>query len=70
MQKTDEGWKQNKYQRNKCVQLLRKAKLQYYKNLGIQSLADNRKFWKSVKLIFTDKIQVSQSINRAEMEKL
>ena len=46
--------------------MLRKAKFDYYKNLDLKNLTDNRKFWKTVKPVFTDKVQVSQSITLIE----
>ena len=60
--KTDENLAAYKRQRNKCVKILRKAKYNYYQNLDLKNLTDNRKFWKTIKPVFTDKVQVSQSI--------
>ena len=61
--RTDDNWKKYKQQRNKCVTLLRRTKLHYYKHLDTHDLTDNKKFWKAIKPIFTDKIQTSQTIN-------
>ena len=57
--KTNENFEAYKRQRNKCVKMLRKAKFNYYKDLDLNNLTDNRKFWKIVKPVFTDKVQVS-----------
>ena len=43
-----------------------RTKLHYYKHLDTRDLADNRTFWKTIKPIFTDKIQISQAINLLE----
>ena len=46
--------------------LLRKAKKQYFSNLEPKLLTDNKKFWKSVKPLFSDKITVKEIINLTE----
>ena len=51
-----------KKQRNLCVTLLRKAKKQYFSNLEPKLITDNKKFWKSVKPLFSDKITVTKII--------
>ena len=35
-----------KFQRNYCVNLLRKTKKQYYENLSVKNIMDNQTFWK------------------------
>ena len=42
-------------QRNLCVSLVRKAKKEYFDNLDLRNLTDNKKFWRTVKPLFTDK---------------
>ena len=44
-------------QRNYCVSLLRKTKKQYYANLNEKDVADNKKFWKTVKPLLSDKLK-------------
>ena len=41
-------------QRNKCVSLLRKTKINYYGNLNVKDIT-NKKFWKTVKPFLCDK---------------
>ena len=36
-------------QRNLCVTLLKKSKREYYQNLGVENVCDDKKFWKVVK---------------------
>ena len=67
---TSENWKAFKKQRNKCVKILRQAKASYYGNLDMNSVTDNKKFWKTVKPLFTDKVQNSSSITLVENEKI
>ena len=45
-----------KKQRNHCVKLLKDSKKNYYRNLNTSQIIDNRKFWRSVKPLFSDKI--------------
>ena len=42
-------------QRNFCVSLLKKEKKKYYNNLDIKIFQDNKKFWKTIKPLFSDK---------------
>ena len=44
-----------KRQRNFCVSLLRKEKKKYYNNLDLKIFDDNKKFWRSIKPLFSDK---------------
>ena len=44
-----------KQQRNYCVNLTRKVKRDYYTNLDIKKVTDNRKFWSTLKPCFSDK---------------
>ena len=34
--------------RNICVNLLRKSKTQYFNNVHVKKLVDNKKFWKTI----------------------
>ena len=43
-------------QRNYCVSLLRKTKKAYYKNLDETKVSDNKLFWKTVKLLLSEKL--------------
>ena len=68
--KTEENLIAYKKQRGKCVKLLRKRKRDYFRNLDPKDITDNRKFWKSVKPIFSDKVQTYQSIALIENRNL
>ena len=57
-------------QRNLCETLLRKAKKQYFSNLEHKLITDNKKFWKSVKPFFSDKITVKEIIKLTEDEEI
>ena len=64
------NWIAYKKQRNKCVQLLRQAKRDYYSNLNVRNLADNRTFWKTVKPLFSEKVQTSSKITLVDKGEL
>ena len=57
-------------QRNFCVNLLRKTKSNYYNNLNIDDITDNRKFWKMVKPCFTDKVNTNEQITLVDNDKI
>ena len=42
-------------QRNYCVSLLRKTKKDYYANLSVKDIVDNKQFGRTVKHLFSDK---------------
>ena len=48
------------------MKILKKAKRNYYRNLDLKDLTDSRKFWHSVKPVFTDTVQVCQSVTLIE----
>ena len=55
-------------QRNFCVTLLRKTKKDFYSNLKIDDICDNKLFWKTIKPFLSDKIQNSDQILLIENE--
>ena len=67
---TADNLKAYKKQRNKCFNILRQAKKDYYKDLHIKDFTDNRNFWRSVKLLFSDKVKTSSTILLMENEKI
>ena len=68
--RTADNLKAFKKQRNKCVNILRQAKKDYYKDLNIKDLTDNRNFWRSVEPLFNDKVKTSSTIVLLENEKI
>ena len=60
--KTEENRLLYTQQRNKCVSLLRKTKINYYGNLNVKNITDNKKFWKTVKPFLSDKSKTSDKI--------
>ena len=55
-------------QRNYCVNLLKKTKKEYFANIKINNIADNKKFWQTVKPLFSDKINLRETINLIDNE--
>ena len=57
-------------QRNICVRILRKAKRSYFENLDINNLSDSRKFWGTVKPLFSNKVRLNDYITLKENDLL
>ena len=57
-------------QHNFCVSFWRKTKKQYYANFNEKDVADNKKFWKIVKLFLSDKPKSSEKITVVEDGKI
>ena len=53
--KPSESSDKYKRQRNYCEGLLRKVKQNYYENLNVKVISDNKTFWKNIKPLFSDK---------------
>ena len=68
--RTDDNWKACKKQGNRCLMLLSEAKNSYYGNLNLKLLTDNRNFWRTVKPLFSDKIETSTAITLPENDEL
>ena len=64
--KTEENCLLHTQQRNKCVSLLRKTKINYYGNLNEKDITDNKKFQKTVKPLLSDKSINSDKIHLNE----
>ena len=57
-------------QRNLCVALVRRAKQQYFSSLDLNLIADNKKFWKTIKPLFSEKISQKDIISLTEDGKI
>ena len=64
--RTAEHWEAFRRQRNLCVKLFRKEKRNFYKNLNISDVTDNKRFWKTVKPILSDKGRSNSKITLIE----
>ena len=53
--KSEYNCKKCKRQRNYCVKLLRKTKMEYFQNMDVNKVSDNKMFWKTVKPRFSNK---------------
>ena len=65
-EKSDSARKAYTSQRNICVNLLRKTEKNYFANLNVNSITDNRKFWQTVKPLFSNKLPHKETINLSE----
>ena len=59
-----------KRMRNFCVSLVKKSKKEYYNNINTKNIIDNKKFWKTVKPMFSDKVKQTQNISLVENENI
>ena len=66
---TDEAIAKYRKQRNICVHLLYRAKRNYYNDLDLNNVTDNRKFWKTIRPLFANKIKVKNKITLNEDSK-
>ena len=53
-----------------CVSILRKSEKYYYENLSAKNITDNKKFWGTVKPLFSNNVISDTSITLNEEEKL
>ena len=65
-----EYWCKYKTERNYCVNLLRKSKRQYFSNINVSDVTDNKSFWKSVKPYFSNKGSNSNKITLLENDSI
>ena len=53
-------------QRNKCVSILKKSKKSYFESLDTKFVKDNKKFWKRISPLFSNKIKSKEKITLVE----
>ncbi len=56
--------------RNYCVSLVKKEKKNFFSNLDLKVFEDNKKFWKNIKPLFSDKSKTKSRITLIEDEKV
>ena len=54
-QRSDENWDNYKKQMNFCVKVLHHTKEKYFSDVNVKSISDNKKFWKTIKQVFSNK---------------
>ena len=69
-EKTEATRSAYKRQRSFCVKLLRKTKKEFYNNLNVKYITENKLFWKTVKPSFTDKTLKDERITLVENNKV
>ena len=69
-EKTEANRSTYKRQKNVCVKLVRKSEKEFYNNLNLKYITENKLFWKTVKLSFTDKILKDERITLVENNKV
>ena len=64
--KTNEARTKYTKQSNVCFCLLGGAKRNYYNDLDLSIVTDDKKFWKMIRLVFGNKIKVTNKITLVE----
>ena len=64
------NWQIYVKQRNYCLNLLRKRKKDFYNNLDVKKITDNKRFWKTVKPSFSDKYIKAEKITLIEKDNI
>ena len=64
--RTDISREEYKKQKNLCVSLLKKAKKGHFANLDLKSVTDNKKFWQTVKSLFSNKVKAKTVVKLVE----
>ena len=57
-------------QRNKCVSILKKSKKSYFESLDAKFVNDNKKFWKRISPLFSNKIKLKEKITLVENDEI
>ena len=60
--KTVENWEKYRKLRNQCVKLTNKVKREYFDNININSLKDNKTFWRTIKPFFPKKQKILKKL--------
>ena len=68
--KTSENWEKYRQLRNECVKLTKKVKKEYFQNLNINLLKDNKTFWKTVRPYISDKCDKKSRIILVEKNEI
>ena len=66
---TYENWSNDKKQRNICKNILKKTKTDYFNNIDIKNITDNKRLRTAAKPFFTDKSKTCNNIILNEHDK-
>ena len=70
VQKNTEKLKNTEKQRNCCNRLYKRKKKQFYSDLNLRNITDNKKFWTTMKPLFGDKGGTRENIVHVEKDKI
>ena len=68
--RNSKNWENYKKERNFYTNLLKKTKSEHFCNLNIKELNDNKKFWKKIKPLFSDKSLETNDIIPKEKKRI
>ena len=66
--RTEMSRREYKKQQNFCVNLLKRAKIDHFANLDINSISDDKQFWQIVKPLFSNKVKGKTTIKLVEKD--
>ena len=69
-EKTEEAKRAFRKQKNYTNKLLKKEKKNYFGNLDLNKITDNKKFWNTIKPLFSDSSGKSSKITLVEGEEI
>ena len=70
LDRTPINFENYKKQRNFCVNLLRKSKKQYFNNIDVKNVTDNKTFWETIRPKFSNKCKTANIIILFEDDKI
>ena len=65
-----ENWNNLKHERNICNKILKENNKEYFNNISIKNICDNKKFWRTIKPFFTDKNKSGNNIILTENDRI
>ena len=68
--RSDENWDNYKKQRNFCVPLLHQNKEKCFSDINVKSISDNKKFGKTRKPFFSNKVLSAHNIMLVEINEI
>ena len=68
--RTEISQKEYKKQQDFCVNLVKRVKKEHFANLDINCISDNKKFWQTVKPLFSNKVKSKTTIKLVENDKM
>ena len=66
MERNANNWSDYKHQQSHCSNLFKESKTHNFNNLNVKDVTENKRFWKTIKPILTNKAKNSNNITLTE----